>query len=255
MRQPSKIRGGHDRSMTLATTDELAELPSDWSRALCVTAHPDDMEFGGAGAVAAWTTAGKDVAYLLLTRGEAGIDGMEPDQAAKVREAEQRASAAVVGVRTVEFRDHRDGMIEAGLGLRRDIAHAIRRFRPELVVGYNHHETTFTGKHNSPDHRTVGQALLDAVGDAGNRWVFAEPGLEPWGGVKYVAMTSSPFPTHAVDVSEHVDAAVASMAEHREYLKGLGYTGSVRDPLVGLYTQTGLRFAGRPAIAFELVTV
>ena len=38
-----------------------------------------------------------------MTRGEAGIDGVPPGEAAPLREREQRASAAVVGVETVEF--------------------------------------------------------------------------------------------------------------------------------------------------------
>jgi len=234
-------------------TDQLAELPTDWTRALCVMAHPDDIEFGGAGAVAVWTAAGKAVGYLLVTRGEAGIDGLEPKRAAEVREAEQRASAALVGVGDVEFLDHADGVIEYGLELRRDIATAIRRFRPELVVGYNHRDTTFTGKWNSADHRETGRALIDAVADAGNRWVFPDADLEPWAGVKYVAMISSPQPTHAVDVTDGVDKAVASLEAHREYLSSLGFTSSVRQPLEGLYQQTGQRFGGRPAIAFEVV--
>jgi LmbE family N-acetylglucosaminyl deacetylase len=234
-------------------TDQLAQMPSDWTRALCVVAHPDDMEFGGAGAVAVWTAAGKEVSYLLVTRGEAGIDGMEPKRAAEIREAEQRASAAIVGVGRVEFLDHRDGVVEYGLSLRRDIAAAIRRCQPELVVGYNYRETTFTDKWNSPDHRATGRALIDAVGDAGNRWVFPELGLEPWVGVSYLAMMSSPHPTHAVDVTEGIDSAVASLEAHGEYLKGLGFSSSVREPLVGLYMQTGQRFGARAAVAFEMV--
>ena len=76
-------------------------FPDDWSRALCVVAHPDDLEYGAAAAIARWTATGKHVSYLLVTRGEAGIDTMAPDEAAQVREAEERASAAVVGVDTV----------------------------------------------------------------------------------------------------------------------------------------------------------
>jgi LmbE family N-acetylglucosaminyl deacetylase len=234
-------------------SNELDELPTDWTSALCVVAHPDDMEFGAAGAVATWTADGKDVSYLLVTRGEAGCDGLSPDQAAKVRQAEQEASAAIVGVKELEFLDYADGVIEYGLPLRRDITAAIRRHRPQLVVGYNHHEMTFTAKRNSADHRHTGQALLDAVADAGNRWVFPDLGLEPWPGVKYVVMSSSPQPSHAVDVSGAIDKAVASLEAHREYLAQLGFTGSVRDPLVGLFSQTGQRFGGRPAIAFEMI--
>ena len=106
----------------------MEAFPGDWSRALCIVAHPDDLEYGAAGAIARWTAAGKDVIYLLVTRGEAGIDGMSPDEVGPLREAEERASAAVVGVETVEFLDgHVDGIIEYGLPLRRDLAAAIRR--------------------------------------------------------------------------------------------------------------------------------
>ncbi|GAA2267632.1 MULTISPECIES: PIG-L deacetylase family protein [Kitasatospora] len=234
--------------------NQLTELPSDFERVLCVVAHPDDMEFGSAGAVAAWTAAGKQVAYLLLTRGEAGIDSMAPAEAARVREEEQRRSAEVVGVDSVEFLDHRDGTVEYGPALRRDIAAAIRRHRPELVVGYNHRENTYTGKWNTPDHRNCGLALLDAVGDAGNRWIFPEAG-EPWAGVRYAAMASSPAPTHAVDVTDSVDKAVASLEAHGSYLAALGggRPVDVRTPLTGLFRATGERFGGRLSVGFELV--
>ena len=176
------------------TDEELQSLPDDWSRCLAVVAHPDDVEFGTSSAVAAWTAAGKSVSYLLVTKGQAGIDGLTPAESAVVREAEQRASAKIVGVSEVEFLDHRDGEIEYGLGLRRDIAAAIRRHRPDFVLGFNGRETTSTGKWNTPDHRHTAHALLDAVGDAGNRWIFEDIGLEHWGGVKYVAMANSRSP-------------------------------------------------------------
>src|SRR5436309_1905706 len=112
----------------------LPALPEDWDRCLAVAAHPDDIEYGTASAVARWTTAGKRVTYLLATRGEAGIDGMHPDQAAPLREEEERAGAREVGVDVVEFLDHRDGVVEYGQALRRDIARAIRRHRPDMIV-------------------------------------------------------------------------------------------------------------------------
>ena len=73
-------------------------LPEDWERALAIVAHPDDMEFGAAAAVARWTGQGKSIAYCMVTSGEAGIDGMAPDECRAVREAEQIASASIVGV-------------------------------------------------------------------------------------------------------------------------------------------------------------
>lgn len=241
----------------MTDTNDLLPFPDDWQRALAISAHPDDMEYGGAAAVAAWTAAGKQVAYLLVTKGEAGIDAMPPERAAEVRMAEQQASAAVVGVDVVEFLDHPDGTIEYGLPLRRDLAAAIRIHRPELVVTVNHRET-YGGRYlNMADHRFTGQATIDAVRDAGNRWVFPElleDGIEPWGGVRYLAVVASPEPTHAVDVSGTFDLGVESLRLHAAYLKGLGDP----DPetfLRGAAEATAERFGGRLAVSFELLGV
>lgn len=234
-------------------SDTLEPFPLDWSRALAVVAHPDDVEFGAAGAVASWTAAGKNVGYLLLTRGEAGIDSMSPDEAAIAREAEQRASAKIVGVNDVEFLDYADGIIEYGVGLRRDLAHALRRARPELIILFNHHETFPGGKRNSPDHRNTGAALLDAVGDAGNRWIFPQDGVEPWNGVRYIAVASSPHTTHGVDITDTLDIAVASLEAHASYLEGIGLT-QVRGPLTGITAKMGQQLGVANAIAFELIT-
>lgn len=240
--------------------ETLSPMPEDWQRALAIVAHPDDMEFGAAAAVATWTDAGREVSYLLVTRGEAGIDGMEPARAAVLREQEQHASAAIVGVRTVEFLDHRDGVIEDGPALRRDLARAIRRHRPELVVTLNHHDYWGFGAWNSADHRAVGRAVLDAVGDAGNRWIFPEPageGLEPWAGVRWVAIAGSPAVTHAVDVRDALDRATDSLAAHRVYLAGLGDERSpqeqARDFVRRATSEASERFGGAPAVAFELL--
>ncbi|MFJ3246994.1 PIG-L deacetylase family protein [Streptomyces sp. NPDC088770] len=236
------------------TVEDLQSLPDDWNRALAVVAHPDDIEFGTSSAVAAWTAAGKSVSYLLVTRGQAGIDGLTPAESAVVREAEQRASAKIVGVSEVEFMDHRDGEIEYGLGLRRDIAAAIRRHRPDFVLGFNGRETTSTGKWNTPDHRHTAHAVLDAIGDAGNRWIFEDLGLEPWGGVTYVAMANSPQPTHAVDVTDHLEAGIASLEAHRAYLGGLNPpVTSVVEPMRAFAELVGRRFGGRPAVALEII--
>src|SRR5512139_2581977 len=119
----------------------LKPLDESWSTALAVVAHPDDLEYGAAAAIARWTAQGKRVAYCLATSGEAGIDGLSPEQAGPLRETEERASAAIVGVETVEFLGHPDGVLEYGLPLRRDIARAVRRHRPEVVITINHRES------------------------------------------------------------------------------------------------------------------
>ncbi|NJQ00108.1 PIG-L deacetylase family protein [Streptomyces zingiberis] len=241
------------------TAGELAAFPAGWERCLAVVAHPDDLEYGAAAAVAVWTEQGKHVSYLLVTRGEAGIDGREPGECAPLREREQRESAAAVGVESVEFLDgYPDGVIEYGPGLRRDIAAAIRRHRPEVVLTLNHRETFGGTVLNSPDHRAVGQAALDAVGDAGNRWIFPElsrEGPAPWDGVRWVAVAASPRPTHAVDVTDGLERGVRSLLAHRAYIEGL----TCEDPesyarafLTGNAEAAAARFGGRPAATFEV---
>ncbi|MEU5539391.1 PIG-L deacetylase family protein [Streptomyces sp. NPDC020362] len=244
--------------MTEPKITPLQPLPDDWQRALAVVAHPDDLEYGCSAAIAAWTAAGREVSYVLATRGEAGIDGLDPAVCGPLREREQRASAAAVGVTTVEFLDHRDGVIEYGPALRRDIAAAIRRHRPELVLTLNHRDTWGGVAWNTPDHRAVGRATLDAAADAGNRWIFpelAEQGLEPWNGVRWVAVAGSAGPTHAVDATPGLERAVHALLEHRTYIEALTDQDPetyARDFLTGHTRAAGERFGGQPAVAFEV---
>ncbi|GGL01966.1 GlcNAc-PI de-N-acetylase [Streptomyces flaveus] len=233
-------------------------MPDDWQRALAVVAHPDDLEYGCSAAIAVWTDAGREVAYVLATRGEAGIDTLDPAECGPLREREQRASAAVVGVSEVEFLDHRDGVVEYGIALRRDIAAAIRKYRPELVITLNHRDTWGGVGWNTPDHVAVGRATLDAAADAGNRWIFpelADQGIEPWNGVRWVAVAGSASPTHAVDATPGLERAVRSLLEHRTYIEVLTDEDPetyVRGFLIGYAQEMGERFGGKPAVAFEL---
>lgn len=246
--------------MSDKTPAPLEPMPEDWETALAVVAHPDDMEYGASGAVARWTDQGKEVAYLLITAGEAGIDAMGPEEVAPLRAAEQRAACAAVGVTDLEILGHPDGMLTYGLELRRDIARVIRRTRPELVITLNHRDTFGPGALNMADHKVVGQATMDAVRDAANRWVFREmtdEGLEPWAGVRWVAVSGSPEATHATDVSTTLDRSVASLAAHRVYLEGLG-PGPLGDPdafLRRMAEGSAARFGGVPCTTFELLSM
>ncbi|MFI9722198.1 PIG-L deacetylase family protein [Streptomyces sp. NPDC052396] len=238
--------------------EQLREMPTDWRRALAIVAHPDDLEYGAAAAIATWLDDGRECAYLLATVGEAGIDTLPPAEAGPLREREQRESAAAVGVSTVEFLGYPDGVIEYGTALRRDFAAAIRRHRPELVITLNHHDTWGGVAWNTPDHRAVGRATLDAVGDAGNRWIFpelVEQGLMPWNGVRHVAVAGSPQPTHAVDARAGLDRGVASLLCHRTYIEALTQEDPeryARSFLEGGMAAVAERFGGRPAVPFEL---
>src|SRR3954470_5770115 len=112
---------------------DLAPVDESWERALCVVAHPDDLEFGAAAAIARWTDEGKSVVYVMVTSGEAGIDALAPEECRRVREAEQVESARIVGVEQVDFLGLPDGVLEYGVPLRREICLAVRRHRPEIV--------------------------------------------------------------------------------------------------------------------------
>jgi LmbE family N-acetylglucosaminyl deacetylase len=198
-------------------------VPEDWQRAVAIAAHPDDLEYGLASALARFTGQGKKVSYVMVTSGEAGIDGLPPAECGPLREEEERRSAAVVGVDHVEFLGHPDGSVEYGLKLRKDLAGALRRLRPQVVFALNF-DLTWGDEAgvNHSDHRAVGLAVLDACRDAANRWMFPEMEA-PWNGVEaaYISGGESPA-THFVDVSDTIALGVSSLEEHRAYIGGLG---------------------------------
>ncbi|RNL63668.1 PIG-L family deacetylase [Nocardioides marmoriginsengisoli] len=239
------------------TPEPLETLDETWERALCIVAHPDDMEFGAAAAVARWTGQGKWVGYTMVTSGEAGIDGLAPDECRAVREQEQIDSARIVGVETVDFLGLPDGILEYGVELRRVLAAEVRRHRPDIVITGNYRDTWGGQNLNQADHIAVGKAVLDAVRDAGNRWIFPEQitdELQPWGGVQQVWAFGSPASTHAVDTTATFDAGVESLKAHAAYIDGLGWENwDPREFLEGMARATGGRVGVTFAAPFEVI--
>lgn len=234
--------------------DVLAPLPEDWERAIAVVAHPDDLEYGAASAIARWTSQGKDVRYVLATRGEAGIDSVHPAEAGPLRTGEQEASSATVGVSSLEFLEFADGFVLDGPELRQSLVEVIRRHQPEVIIGSNYRSRWGDrGPWNHRDHRELGLALPDAARDASNRWIFPELGA-PWSGVRWIAYASSPAPTHAVDVTASIDAGVASLMCHSTYIEGLGDPDFDPDAFLrGSAAAGGERLGVDLAVLFELV--
>lgn len=236
-------------------TEQLESMPENWERALAVVAHPDDMEYGAASAVARWTAQGKDVRYLMVTRGEAGFADKPPEEVAPLRAVEQEASCAAVGVSVLEFLDEPDGLVVADLALRRRLASAIRQHRPEVLLSINYRESFGGLSWNHADHRAVGVALLDAARDAANPWIFPELG-PPADAVEFVAFSGSPEPTHAVDVTGHLEAGIRSLQAHTSYLSALGDAGG-EDTVAFLRrgaVSAGRAFGVEHAVNFELRT-
>jgi LmbE family N-acetylglucosaminyl deacetylase len=203
----------------------LPPLPDEsFQRVLCVVAHPDDMEYGTSAAVARWTARGIEVGYLLLTRGEAGMPN-PPGETAQLRVAEQQAACAVVGVTHLTVLRHPDGVLVYGLDLRRDICREIRRYQPDVVLGVGYDIETPYG-FDQADHRAAGLATLDAIRDAGNRWVFPEQiedeGLAPHTVRWYLVRGHAGSATHGVEVTgEPLRRGVASLEAHAAYLAAL----------------------------------
>jgi LmbE family N-acetylglucosaminyl deacetylase len=192
-------------------------------RVLVVIAHPDDVDFGAAGSVATWTSAGIDVAYCIVTDGDAGgyDTGMDRAQMGTLRREEQTAAAKTVGVTEIHWLGHPDGRVVVSLELRRDITRVIRAFRPDQVVTQSperHFERMYA---SHPDHLATGEATLCAVyPDARNGFAHPEllaEGLEPHTVREVWMMTGHP-PNRFVDITDVIDRKIEALLCHRSQL-------------------------------------
>ena len=237
----------------------LQKQPADHvERALCVLAHPDDVDFGSAGTVAAWTAAGTEVTYCIVTDGDAGGFDETPREAmGPLRRAEQRAAAAEVGVTDVRFLGHPDGRLELTLDLRRDISRVIRQVRPQRVLTTSPERFWERIGASHPDHMTVGESTLRAVyPDARNPFPFpellADEGLDAWS-VSEVWLGASPQADHAVDVTDVLDRKLAALHSH---VTQVSHNPDIDAFVTGWMRQTAKRFGlpdGRLAEAFQVV--
>lgn len=220
--------------------------PTGIQRVLCIVAHPDDMEYGASAAVAEWTSQGIEVSYLLLTAGEAGMRDRAPEEVGPLRSEEQRAACEIVGVSRLTILDLPDGLLEHSVETRRRIANEIRFSRPDAVVTMTWDLEAGWGL-NHADHRATGLAVVDAIRDADNPWLFREQfsdGLTAWKTTWLLA--TAHHPDHAIEVSaESLERGIASLAAHREYLAALPDHPTPEDLVTGVLTSGG-EHAGVP---------
>jgi LmbE family N-acetylglucosaminyl deacetylase len=239
----------------------LPEAPAEHvERALCVLAHPDDVDFGSAGTVARWTAAGTQVTYLIVTDGDAGgFDETPRDRMGPLRRAEQRAAAAAVGVTDVRFLGYPDGRLELTLDLRRDITRVIRQVRPQRVLTSSPERFWERIGASHPDHMTVGESTLRAVyPDARNPFAFPEllddESLDAWT-VPEVWLSGSPRAYHAVDVTDVVDQKWKALMSHVTQVSHQP-EGQLQEFVTGWMRQTARTHGlpeGRLAEAFHVV--
>ena len=196
------------------------------ARVLVVTAHPDDVDFGSAGTVAAFTAAGVSVTYCIVTNGEAGGSdrSMPRTEMAALRQDEQRAAAAVVGVDDVRFLGHPDGMVQATIELRRDISRVIRRLCPERVITQSPERNWDFIYASHPDHLAAGEAAVCAVyPDARNPFAHPEllqdEGLEPWTVPElWIMGPGGQGAGVAVDTTETMERKVSALMCHKSQM-------------------------------------
>ena len=231
---------------------------SQVGRALVITAHPDDVDFGVAGTVARWTDAGIQVTYCVVTDGDAG--GFDPAVArheiAGIRRREQTDAAKEVGVTDLVFLGYPDGRLEVSLDLRRDLSRVIRQVRPHRVVCQSPERIFARIFASHPDHLAAGEAALCAVyPDARNAFTFTElidEGHDAWT-VPEVWLMAAPTAAHTMDVTDHVDRKIRALRRHvSQHPDPDGMEGRVRNWLQATAEQFQLP-AGRSAEVFQVI--
>ena len=220
---------------------EIELFPTDWRTAVLLVPHPDDPEYGSAAAVAKWTSAGKTVRYVFACRGEAGIAGMPPEETARVREAEQRRAAAIVGVRDLDFWEFRDSDIRNTPELRKKIADTLADLKPEVALTIYGGSEWAPGALNQRDHIEFAAAVVAAYDSLRDppRWLFS----------------FGPGATHIETVDNFIDVATEALTAHEKYLSTLDPDTPVVEQarkVLDMTTPAHADAAGRRAVGFIL---
>jgi LmbE family N-acetylglucosaminyl deacetylase len=188
--------------------------------AMVVVAHPDDAEFMVAGTVALWASKGSEITYVVVTKGDKGSEDpeMTPSRLTEIREAEQRAAGAVLGVKNFVFMGYEDGYLEHTIALRKDITRLVRKYRPEVVMCFDPTNRIFSDTYvNHPDHRASGDATVDAVfPSARDRLTFPDllaDGLQPHK-VQQLWLGSTAQPNVWVDIGETLELKKQALRAH-----------------------------------------
>jgi LmbE family N-acetylglucosaminyl deacetylase len=187
---------------------------SEIKRVLVVSAHPDDSDFGASGTIAQWVKKGIEVAYVFCTNGDQG--GKEEMPA--IRQREQRAAGAAIGVTDITFLNYVDGHLEATIGLRKDLVRQIRKSQPDRMVCQSPERNWDRIGASHPDHLAAGEAAIQAVyPDARNPFAFTDlldqEGLHPWR-VKEVWVSAYAHPDHFVDITDTFDLKMKALHAH-----------------------------------------
>lgn len=245
--------------MTSTDSAERRSHEARPERVMVIVAHPDDADFGAAGTLAAWIGAGTRAWLVCCTSGDAGSDDprTDPLELARVREAEQRAAAEVVGYSGVTFLHQPDGALENDLALREQLVRAIRRFRPDAVVAMDPTVVILGNRHvQHVDHRQAGQAAVDAVYPAArNAMAFPhlalEEDLQPHS-VRWLYLFFSEQPTAWVDIAATLETKLSALRCHASQLRR---PDELEQMITSWAREDGAAIAAEAAETFRVVEI
>ena len=130
---------------------------------LAVVAHPDDESFGLGAVLDSFRRTGATLAVLCLTRGEGStVHGVAGDLT-RLRAAELREAARVLGASTAVMRDHPDGSLSRCVeDLERDVVEVARDVGAQGLLVFDP-----SGVSGHPDHVAATSAALGAAEELG----------------------------------------------------------------------------------------
>lgn len=251
----------------MATDSPAPRLPvhppledSEVERALVVVAHPDDLDFGAGGTIAAWTAAGIEVSYCICTDGDAG--GFDPsvprDQIGAIRQGEQRAAGKELGVEDITFLGYPDGRLMVTVELRRDISRVIRQKRPQRLMMQSPERNWQRIGASHPDHLAAGEAAIAAVyPDARNPFAHLElaaEGHQAWTVPEVWVMTTGDQADRWVDVTDTFDRKLAALRAHASQTAHMEDLEGMLRGWLSLNARAGGLPEGRLAEAFRVVS-
>lgn len=201
------------------TEQQTPEIPEGVTRAVVVTAHPDDVDFGAGATIAKLTDAGVHVTYCICTDGDAGgfDDATDRSEIPVIRRREQREAAAHSGVTDVRFLGYKDGYLEPSHDVQRDIVRVLREIQPQLVITQSPERNWERLPASHPDHMAAGEATTRALYPAvRNPYAYPEvrnEGLEAWT-VSWLWLQGHVEPNHFIDVTDQFDRKIAALHAH-----------------------------------------
>jgi LmbE family N-acetylglucosaminyl deacetylase len=226
-------------------------------RVMVIVAHPDDIEFSCAGTIARWVKEGAEVCYVLCTSGDVGIldPNITKDEAAALRESEQTAAAAVVGVHNVVYLREPDGMLEPTMALRKRLVREIRKFRPDVLITGDPQAMFVSDTYiNHPDHRAAAQAAIEAVFPAaGMPTLFKEleqEGLTPHKTYKVYIQSWEDKANTFVNISDTIGLKIEALRQHKSQMGDWDPDPRVKEWAAGIAKGKEMEYAE----AFRVVT-